>query len=175
MTTGSKPAGFAGKHNHANCISSALTAAEQRCDQNGTRFTALRRRVLELIWQGHQPVTAYALIKALRKEKENTEPPTVYRALEFLQQNNLVHRIESLNAYVGCEHPEKEHRSQFMICTHCHQATELQNSMVIERAIASQASKLGFSVTSSTIEINGTCPACSPQQKEKTGLKNARG
>ncbi|MBX2884807.1 MAG: transcriptional repressor [Granulosicoccus sp.] len=161
MPTAPKPAGFAGKHNHAKCITSALAAAEQCCTQNGTRFTALRRRVLELIWQGHQPVTAYALIKALRKEKENTEPPTVYRALEFLLQNNLIHRIESQNAYVGCEYPEKEHRSQFMICAHCEQATELENSIVIERAIASQASKLGFTVTSSTIEINGVCPACS--------------
>jgi len=116
--------------------------------------------VLELIWQSHKPVTAYSLIKSLRKEKENTEPQTVYRALEFLQENNLVHRIESLNAFIGCEGPEKEHRSQFMICSQCDQAMELRNSPEIEKAISSEAHKLGFSISSSTVEITGICPNC---------------
>jgi len=165
MPSSISPPGFSNKHDHARCIAEAMTTAEQCCAQNGTRFTSVRRRVLELIWQGHKPVTAYSLIKTLRKEKENTEPPTVYRALEFLQKNNLVHRIESLNAFVGCEGPEKEHRSQFMICNECSQATELRNSIGIERAISAQADKLGFTVSSSTIEINGVCPACQTDKK----------
>ncbi len=155
-----RPPSFTHKHNHAACIADAIKAAEQCCAQNGTRFTSQRRRVLELIWQSHKPVTAYSLIKSLRKEKENTEPPTVYRALEFLQENNLVHRIESLNAFVGCEHPEKEHRSQFMICNQCDQAMELRNSRRIENAISTEASKLGFAISSSTVEITGICPSC---------------
>jgi len=160
MSSTVRPPSFRHQHNHDTCITEAIKTAEQCCAQNGTRFTSQRKRVLELIWQSHKPVTAYALIKALRKEKENTEPPTVYRALEFLLENSLVHRIESLNAFVGCEDPKKEHRSQFMICEQCDQATELTNSQRIEKAIAAEANKLGFSVTSSTVEITGTCPSC---------------
>ncbi len=116
--------------------------------------------MLELIWDSHQPATAYGLIKALRKEKENTEPPTVYRALEFLQQNNLIHRIESLNAFVGCEHPDQEHESQFMICSECHQAIEITNSEEISRILAAEAKQIGFRINATMIEISGRCPTC---------------
>lgn len=104
-------------------------------------------------------MAAYDLLKTLRQEKENAEAPTVYRALDFLQQHGMVHKIESLNAYVGCAHPGKPHASQFLICTRCHQVVEQENPNVA-RAVDHQARKLEFKITHQTIEIMGYCSKC---------------
>ncbi|MDO6806861.1 transcriptional repressor, partial [Wenyingzhuangia sp. 1_MG-2023] len=76
-------------------------------------------RVLELIWQSHKPVGAYELLPALANDGFNSAPPTVYRALDFLLDLGLVHRLHSLNAYVGCNHPGANHPVCFFICEHC--------------------------------------------------------
>ncbi|MGI9318582.1 MAG: Fur family transcriptional regulator [bacterium] len=137
-----------------------MTTAEQLCNTRELRLTKIRKRVLELIWDGHEPATAYQLLKKLRAEKENAEPPTVYRALDFLVENNLVHRIESLNAFIGCNHPDHEHTSQFMICSNCNQVAELENPVTINHAVSKEARKIGFKVLNQTIEIMGVCAAC---------------
>lgn len=151
---------FSPGHNHRACIRDAMTAAERVCHAKAVRLTKIRKRVLELIWAGHEPTTAYQLLKKLRAEKENAEPPTVYRALDFLVENNLVHRIESLNAFIGCHHPDREHVSQFMICSHCKQVAELSNPLAINQAVSKEAKKIGFKVLKQTIEIRGVCAAC---------------
>ena len=147
-------------HNHQRCIQRAITHATQFCQEQGLRFTGLRKRVLELVWANHEPVTAYDLLKELQQEKENAVPPTVYRALDFLMEIGLVHRIESLNAYIGCDHPGQEHPTQFMICNRCHQAQELPDHRSISNAITGKAREMGFEVTSQTVEITGLCRAC---------------
>ena len=91
-----------GKHRHSLCIDEALATAEKSCEQAGNRLTPIRRRVLELVWAGHGPVKAYDILDILRSERSSAAPPTVYRALEFLLAQGLVHKIESLNAYLGC-------------------------------------------------------------------------
>ena len=147
-------------HNHKACIQRAMKMADMLCTSSGVRLTHIRKRVLELVWSSHQPATAYDLLKRLRKEKDNAEPPTVYRALDFLLENHQVHRIESLNAFIGCNHPLEEHTSQFMICSHCQQVIELEDSQPISRAIASEASKFNFNISGQTIEITGVCSTC---------------
>ena len=158
-TTANKP-GFAKPgHDHDHCVADAVAAADALCAANGTRLTALRRRVLELVWASHQPIGAYALLDALRKEGMASAPPTVYRALEFLLENGLVHRIESLNAFVGCAHPGAAHRGLFLICTSCRNAIEIDDPRVA-RAVAGAAGDRGFSVEHATVEVAGTCPNC---------------
>src|SRR3954453_3718975 len=93
-------------HDHADCVAAALGAAERLCARRGARLTELRRRVLELIWRSHEPIGAYALLDRLGRERGRVAPPTVYRALEFLIAHGLVHRIASLNAFIGCVHPD---------------------------------------------------------------------
>ena len=105
-----------GKHQHASCISDALRAAEKTCKERGLRLTPIRRRVLELVWASHEPVKAYDILDILRSERDSAAPPTVYRALEFLLGEGLVHKIESLNAYVGCGEPGHADAGQFLIC-----------------------------------------------------------
>jgi Fur family zinc uptake transcriptional regulator len=150
------------KHDHRRCIADALDAAGRVCAGRGARLTELRRRVLELVWQSHQPVGAYQLLAALGKDGHHPAPPTIYRALEFLQAQGLVHRIESRNAFVGCPHPETDHAGQLMICQECGTVTELLDPAIAE-AVRRGARAAGFRPERVTLELEGTCARCSPQ------------
>jgi Fur family zinc uptake transcriptional regulator len=147
-------------HDHSKCINSVLKAAESYCRDQGLRLTQLRRRVLELVWNSHRPLGAYELLEQLTAQGERrAAPPTVYRSLDFLLEHGLVHRIASLNAFVGCMHPGREHAAQFFICDACGEAAELEDP-VVDRAITKDADHLGFRIASQTIEITGTCAQC---------------
>lgn len=147
-------------HDHSQCVSSALADADALCAQQGVRLTALRRRVLELVWHSHKPLGAYDILAVLSEaDGRRAAPPTVYRALDFLLENGLVHRIASLNAFVGCSHPEQPHQGQFLICRQCHAAIELDQHD-ISAAIVGSAASVGFSVESQTVEIVGLCASC---------------
>lgn len=146
-------------HDHRHCLDEAIDKAERLCRKRGMRLTPLRRRVLELVWGGHSAVKAYDLLSALAKEHAGAAPPTVYRALEFLQEAGLVHRIQSLNAFVGCPDPGSPHSGQFMICRRCEQVEEL-DAKRIGTMILNQASAKGFHVEQQTVELRGLCAAC---------------
>lgn len=148
-------------HDHGSCIDDALDRAAQLCTQRGARLTELRRQVLQLVWRGHEAVGAYAILEALRRSHPGAAPPTVYRALDFLIEHGLIHRIELLNAYVGCPRPEQRHVSQFLICGKCGGAAELDDP-AIAGAVLRRAGALGFSVEQQTIELRGICPRCQP-------------
>jgi len=154
-----RPARPTAPHDHGRCIADALGMAEAVCAKSGARLTPLRRRVLELVWNSHRPVGAYAILDELREGDRGAAPPTVYRALDFLIEQGLIHRIESLNAFVGCDHPEDRHISQFMICTNCNAAIEIEDRG-IANAVKKSAAEAGFSVSRFTVELQGTCPAC---------------
>lgn len=147
------------KHDHSQCVADALRSAESLCERRGARLTSLRRRVLELVWTSHAPVGAYALLDRLSHERARAAPPTVYRSLGFLLQHGLIHRVESLNAFVGCPHPGQSHSSQFLICRDCGIAAEMLDAD-INRAIAERAAACGFAVERKTVEVRGLCPAC---------------
>ncbi len=151
-------------HDHGGCVRAALDAAEEHCVRHGARLTALRRRVLELVWNGHAPVGAYALLDALKTEGHSAAPPTVYRALEFLIEQGLVHRVESLNAYVGCPRPEARHAAMLLLCTGCGRAAELDETQVGE-TLRRAADQQGFTVARQTIEVEGLCPDCRGQPR----------
>ena len=146
-------------HNHDHCQEGALDRAAALCGERGVRLTPIRRRVLELIWSGHKPLGAYEILDILRTERQGSAPPTVYRALDFLLRNGLVHRIESLNSFVGCPNPDSHHGGQFLICRSCGMTGELNDSR-IDDAILKSAAKAGFAVGRRTIEIEGLCPHC---------------
>lgn len=148
------------QHNHTHCISDALDSARQLCDARGVRLTALREQVLELIWQNHKPLGAYTLMEMLAKAStRRVAPPTVYRALDFLLEQGLIHRINGLNAFIGCPSPEKKHQSHFLICVACQTAIELDSDNLAQN-ILSSAKDVGFSVHSHSLEVMGKCPSC---------------
>lgn len=147
-------------HDHQHCISRALTEADAICASQGVRLTALRKRVLELVWASHEPLGAYDILDALaRQDGRRGAPPTVYRALDFLLENGLVHRLASLNAFIGCNHPKAEHQGQFLICRQCRNVVELEQAEV-GQAIAAGADKVGFLVEGQTVEVVGLCARC---------------
>ena len=146
-------------HPHAECVATAMHEARRRCADRGARLTPLRARVLELVWQSHRPLGAYAILDELRKENRSAAPPTVYRALDFLLEHGLVHRLASLNAVVGCRRPGHAGSGQFLICRACGNAAEI-NDEGIERAIVRSATTEGFRVKGHSVEVSGICPDC---------------
>jgi len=147
-------------HDHSACSAGALEVAEAICAARGEKMTALRRHVLAIVWRGHRPVGAYDILAAMQAENgRKVAPPTVYRTLDFLRQQGLVHRVESLNAYVGCPDPVRPHRVQFMICSDCGVAAEIDDARV-GQALDSAAAAAGFVPRQWMVEVSGLCARC---------------
>ncbi|MGI9225380.1 MAG: Fur family transcriptional regulator [Woeseiaceae bacterium] len=146
-------------HNHDSCVANAMATAEELCRQRGLRFTALRRRVLMLVWDSHKPVGAYDILDSLGAEGRPAAPPTVYRALDFLIEAGLVHRLDSLNAFIGCPDPARSHAGQFLICRQCRTVVELDDRD-IDTLVEDKAKELGFSAVHQMLEIQGLCSDC---------------
>ena len=146
-------------HRHEQCLEAAMTRAEQACAQRGVRLTPLRRRVLQLVWRSHEPVKAYDLLQYLQSEKKGAAPPTIYRALDFLQEQGFVHKLESLNAYIGCSEPGHNESSQFLICNECGVVVELDDDE-IGNVIDEKSQQRGFTPSQLTLEIKGLCDRC---------------
>lgn len=150
---------FRGEHDHERCLDEALRIAEDSCRAQGLRLTETRRQVLTLVWKSHKPQRAYDILEGLKTFGHKPAPPTAYRALEFLERANLIHRIESLNAYIGCADPKKRHSGQFFICENCDTVAEVQDT-TITRKVSRNAGELGFTPRNQTIEILGLCEQC---------------
>jgi Fur family zinc uptake transcriptional regulator len=146
-------------HDHDTCIVDALHRAEAHCANTGAKLTPIRRRVLELIWQSHRPAGAYDLLALMGGEGQRVAPPTVYRALDFLVEQGLVHRVESLNAFIGCTEPGHAVQQDIFICKSCGTAIEI-NDPELSARIAADAKALDFQVERQTIEVVGLCRDC---------------
>ena len=146
-------------HAHRNCLARAVRRAEAVCRERGLRLTKLRRRVLELVCSGHEPVKAYELLGRLKKERRGAAPPTVYRALDFLRSQGFVHKIQSLNAFVACGEPGHGGSGQFLICRDCGEVAEMDDPQIVD-LLAVQAHRAGFASENQTIELRGLCSGC---------------
>lgn len=159
MTGPRRPAALRTNHDHGRCIEEALAAAAELCRAEGARLTPVRRRVLEIVWQSHKPLGAYGILDVLAAEGHRPMPPTVYRALDFLLAQGLVHRIPSLNAYIGCSKPDRRHDGQYLICRNCGTVAELtEDGLAAEFGRTAQGH--GFAVEAVLTEAVGLCPAC---------------
>ncbi|MGQ9424851.1 transcriptional repressor [Gilvimarinus sp. F26214L] len=148
------------RHDHRHCIESALTQARQLCADRGVRLTPQREQVLRLVWQSHKPLGAYPIMDMLADATTRpVAPPTVYRALDFLTEQTLIHKIHSLNAFVGCPNPGRRHQGHFLICRSCRVALEC-GGVELNNALARTASTAGFTAEQQSVEILGLCPAC---------------
>jgi Fur family zinc uptake transcriptional regulator len=125
------------QHDHADCVASAIARAERLCRDRGLRFTAIRRRVLELVWDSHKPIGAYAILAILGEDS-------------------------GLNAYIGCPDPASRHAGQFLICRSCRTVAELDDAD-IEEIVVLKAEELGFTAIRQMLEIEGLCKLCRTQ------------
>jgi Fur family zinc uptake transcriptional regulator len=147
------------KHDHQRCVTRALRKAEKVCKERGLQLTAIRRRVLELVWERHAPIGAYDILGALKASEGALAPPTVYRALEFLLEAGLIHRVDTLNAFIACESPEEAHTGQLLVCRSCSRVTELDDPE-ITRLLTQKARSAGFTADQQSVEIKGLCGSC---------------
>lgn len=150
-----------GHPEHVHGAEDMMARVENACSERGLRLTPLRRKVYALITEHGRPVKAYDLMQQVRSIEEGpAAPPTVYRALDFLIAHGFVHRLETLNAYVPCPHPQEEaHGSQFLICERCLQTRELDDSS-IQLRLQQQARAQGFEPNRHTVEVYGLCAQC---------------
>ena len=149
------------KH-HVDDAHGFVAAVERACHERGLRLTPIRSRVLSLIAEAGKPVKAYELLDLARAQKGvgADAPPTVYRALDFLMANGFVHKLESVNAFVACHHPNSDqHSVPFLICDRCHSAVELEDREVVAQ-LEARAKALGFQPQAQTLEVHGLCARC---------------
>ncbi len=135
-----------------------LAEAEVLVRQRGQKLTRIRRKVLQLLIESPEPAKAYTLLDNLDGEGA-AKPPTIYRALDFLQEVGLAHKIESLNAYVACGHASHSHSAVFLICEACGAAEEL-HAIGTSKALAAETDAAGFTVNQAIIEARGLCRKC---------------
>ena len=139
-------------------VEAALAEAEQLTSQRGLKLTRIRRKVLRLLLEASAPAKAYDLLSKLDGEG-SAKPPTIYRALDFLQEAGLAHKIECLNAYVACGHASHSHSAIFLICDACGGAEEL-HGVTTQTAIETETQAAGFRLDRSIVEARGICRAC---------------
>ena len=144
-------------------LSHILEQAEALCQERGVRLTEQRKTVLQLLCMSDKPLSAYELLDRMRDVVKNPAPPTVYRALDFLLEQGLVHKLESLHAYVGCAHPDHPHSSQFLICADCGEVAEVEDPSVA-KSLNAAGQALGFRTKRPVVELLGTCEHCIEKQ-----------
>ena len=160
MRTHSPSEGFCcADHSGRASVQAILAQAESRAKAQGARLTPVRRRTLELLLQAHGALGAYQVLEVLADEGFGTQPPVAYRALNFLVEHGLAHRIRRLNAFTACAHPGQEHRAAFLICENCDSVTEAAAEQV-RAALERAAEARGFHISRATIEAVGRCTNC---------------
>jgi Fur family zinc uptake transcriptional regulator len=156
----SKPAFPTPDHDHGRCAADAMTQAVQRCEERGQKLTPIRRQVLEALLSSHRPLGAYEIIDELAKQIARPAPITVYRALEFLMENGLVHRIESRNAFLACAHNhDAASVVAFLICDQCGSVGEIP-AAPLAKTLTEVVGGTGFVPKLSVVEITGRCEHC---------------
>ena len=141
------------------CRGDVLARADALCCDDGLRLTPVRRRTLEILLEAHKAMGAYDVLNRLSAEGFGNQPPVTYRALEFLEEHGLAHRIRGLNAFTACMHPGEEHAPAFLICRACDTVAEALAAPVMA-ALTKAAGQSGFVLERANIEAVGLCPVC---------------
>lgn len=151
------------QHDHQKCVHHALHTAQQLCDERSIQWTPVRQQVLELIWASHKAVKAYDLLEQLKQSQNTAKPATIYRALDFLLAQGLIHRIESLNAFIGCCCSEIQHEQLLLICKECLEVEERPAKAVMD-SLNNELQEAGFTLHHKALEIHGICANCSTEK-----------
>ena len=140
-------------------VQRSLQAAESLSIKNNARFTNIRKAVFRLILEHNVPIKAYELLDKLKIHKSSAQPPTIYRAIDFLMELGLIHKLNSLNAYFACSHPHKQHNCFFLVCMQCGLIQESCNAPLLE-SLQATAKKNNFQMNYCNLEIQGLCSNC---------------
>lgn len=128
-----------------------------------TELTRNQKLVLETLQNAPHQMSAYEILDRLRSQGLKA-PPQIYRALDKLIEARLVHKLESLNAFVSCRHDDCHDSAltAFMICDNCGDVKEFgaDTADSVAGVLARQTGKQGFVPSQTAIEIKGTCARC---------------
>ena len=134
--------------------------AETKCAEAGERLTPARLKAYLELAAGNKPLSAYELIARLEADLDRKiSPLTVYRHLDFLIKVGLVHRLESKQTYLVCDHPEHAHESQYLLCSACGRADELESKQLM-KLLDKLIDEQGFEAVNSVVEVTGLCREC---------------
>jgi Fur family zinc uptake transcriptional regulator len=136
-----------------------LAQAAELCRARGQSLTPLRRRVLEIVLGADRPLGAYDVLEILAQERGRVAPPTVYRSLDFLLEQGLVHKVLSVNGFVACSEAARPHAAELFICRLCGTAVEVARK-VTDRRLEEAAAELDFAIDSVVLEVRGRCADC---------------
>ena len=146
------------KHNHKLCYENSMKAFHKYCLEKNLKLTPLRLKVFELLLKDHRPLGAYQILNILSKDGLNFTPPVIYRVLDFLIDQGVVHKIKNLNAFIACSHPGNTHSPTFMICRKCEKVAEIdvnESGIKLDKNLFSD-----FKIEESIIEVIGICKSC---------------
>ena len=146
-------------HKHSDCVKSIIEKAEQVCDKNSLKLTPIRRKVLEVIIANHKPTKAYDILTKLKDSGFSDKPPTVYRALDFLIENKIVHKLNTLNAYIACFSDKIEEICYFLICEKCQNIEEIRDKKLV-KTLANIGKDKKADIKSVCLEIGFRCEEC---------------
>ncbi|ARE40179.1 Zinc uptake regulation protein ZUR [Rhodovulum sp. P5] len=155
----SEPAPAFSAHDHARCRAASLARAEELARERGLRLTPVRRRTLEILLEAHRALGAYDVLDRLAEDGFARQPPVAYRALDFLVDHGLAHRVRRLNAFTACMYPGKAHVPIFLICDSCGAVAEAPGADVAS-ALEQAAAGMDFRVDRMNVEAVGLCPIC---------------
>lgn len=147
------------RHDHAGCSADMLARAQELAEAGALRLTPVRRAALEILLEAHRAMGAYEVLDRLAAAGFGRQPPVAYRALDYLVDHGLAHRVQRLNAYVACHHPGERHAPVFLICRACDRVAEAPGARV-RAALDAGAAAAGFAVERASVEAVGLCPAC---------------
>jgi Fur family zinc uptake transcriptional regulator len=146
-------------HDHGRCVTTALAQADKVVSERGLRMTPVRRRTLEILLERHGAMGAYEVLERLSEDGFGHQPPVAYRALEFLVDAGLVHRIRRINAFAACLHPGEDHHAAFLICRGCNAVAEIPAAR-LRAMMDAGAAETGFTIERVSLEAAGLCPDC---------------
>ncbi|WP_423893633.1 Fur family transcriptional regulator [Candidatus Pelagadaptatus aseana] len=141
-----------------------MDRAEDSCRAHGARLTNKRKQVLSGLLKSEKAMSAYELVDFCRDEYGESLPPmSVYRILEFLQQESLVHKLSLANKYIACAHIACDHDHgvpQFLICSHCQRVEEITINQATIDTLKQNVESAGFHLVSPQLEMNCLCDRC---------------
>lgn len=142
-----------------HAITQRLRTAEHLCQSRGTRLTPIRRRVLEILLRRHTSLKAYELLDEIKVLQPGAAPPTVYRALDFLVEQGLIHRLDAINAWTACTDAAGTPHDVLVVCTRCGAVAELSDPE-LSNQLAACVAEAGFILTGHETELRALCHTC---------------
>lgn len=156
-------------HDPQSTPEAILEHAAAKIKQNGGQLTEKRKKILLCMTSSDKAMSAYEVADLYKEQYgENMSAMSVYRILDFLQEQKLVHRLQIANKYISCGHITCDHGhdpAQFLICSNCFKVKEVSIDNALVEELRRNVSDAGFVFASEQLEVNCLCEECKGKDK----------